>query len=98
MNEPDVPAGHVRALIERPHDEVLEEAARALLAGRDASTIMHAYFGIAAEAGFTNSIRHSVLSRSEVALNLRSRERGRRRKHSLTPETGSNEIPGARFR
>ena len=52
MNEPDVPAGHVRALIERPHNEVLEEAARALLAGRDASTIMHAYFGIAAEAGF----------------------------------------------
>ena len=86
MNEPDVPAGHVRALIERPHNEVLEEAARALLAGRDASTIMHAYFGIAAEAGFRLDPTFGAIPIGGGA-ELRSRERGRRRKHSLTPET-----------
>jgi hypothetical protein len=52
MDEQNVPAGHVRALIERPYNRILEAAARAVLEGEDPSGIMRDYVGVAEASGF----------------------------------------------
>ena len=43
MMVPKLPPGHVRALVERPRDDVLIAAANELLAGRDPTRVMSAY-------------------------------------------------------
>jgi hypothetical protein len=43
MMAPKLPPRHVRALVERPRDDVLIAAANELLAGRDPTRVMSAY-------------------------------------------------------
>lgn len=55
MIVPKVPPGHVRALVERPYDPALAQAATYFFSGKDPTQFMASYAGLAGDAGRTRA-------------------------------------------